>query len=408
MEEDYSQRKQQQVYNRDGGGGGIKGVRHLALAILDDTGTSDNIFSDKKNLVSYDDDDHNDSDDGGKSENDYSIVDDSIHNVSPNGFFGRTFSAWQKVELLGRGVFSTVYEGITDDGFFFAVKEVSLGEEGYHASVFRLQQEISRLSQFEHENIVRYFGSDKDNNMLYIFLELVTKGSLASLYQKYHLRDSQVSVYTKQILSGLKYLHDRNVDIKCANILVDASGSVKLGGFRLAKQATKLNWLVSSKGSPYFMAPEVVNLRNCGYGLAADIWSLGCTVLEMLTQQRPYSHLEGVQAVFQIAKGQPPPVPESLSKDARDFILKCLQVNPSKRPTSAQLLDHPFVKRPLLTLPPLSVDALPAIVAWLCEACFVGLFFPNTNPVLLPKKNASAATKELKSPSKATKSSKKA
>ncbi|KAL4329291.1 hypothetical protein HN51_036248 [Arachis hypogaea] len=92
-------------------------------------------------------------------------------------------------------------------------------------------QEIYLLSQFEHENIVRYLGTDKDNNMLYIFLELVTKVSLASLYRKYHLKDSQVSAYTRQILSGLKYLHDRNVihrDIKCANILVDANGSVKL------------------------------------------------------------------------------------------------------------------------------------------------------------------------------------
>lgn len=59
--------------------------------------------------------------------------------------------------------------------------------------------------------------------------------------------------------------------------------------------------------------------------------------------------LQQMQALFRIGRGQPPPVPESLSKDARDFILKCLQVNPNKRPTAAQLLDHPFVKRPLLS-----------------------------------------------------------
>ncbi|TKY71310.1 Mitogen-activated protein kinase kinase kinase 1 [Spatholobus suberectus] len=97
------------------------------------------------------------------------------------------------------------------------------------------------------------------------------------------------------------------------------------------------------------MAPEVVNLRNHGCGLAADIWSLGCAVLEMLTRQPPYSHLEVKQALFRIRRGQPPPVPESLSTDARDFILKCLQVNPNKRPAAAQLLDHSFVHRSLVS-----------------------------------------------------------
>ncbi|KAL5992921.1 Mitogen-activated protein kinase kinase kinase 1 [Asimina triloba] len=194
--------------------------------------------------------------------------------------------------------------------------------------------EIALLSQFEHENIVQYLGTDK--------------GSLASLYQRYHLRDSQVSAYTRQILNGLKYLHDRNVlhrDVKCANILVDASGSVKLADFGLAKETTKLNLLKSCKGSAYWMAPEVVDPRK-SYGVAADIWSLGCTVLEMLTHQPPYSHLEWTQALFQIGRGEPPPIPHTLSKDAHDFINKCLKVDPDDRPSASELLSHAFVRRP--------------------------------------------------------------
>ncbi|XP_073276046.1 mitogen-activated protein kinase kinase kinase 1-like [Primulina huaijiensis] len=269
--------------------------------------------------------------------------------ISPDGALRRTIMGWQKGELLGSGSFGSVYEGIADDGFFFAVKEVSLldqGDEGKQR-IIQLEQEIALLSQFEHENIVRYYGTKRDESNLYIFLELVNQGSLLSLYQKYKLWDTQVSTYTRQILHGLNYLHDRNVvhrDIKCSNILVDTNGLVKLADFGLAK-ATKLNDLKSCKGTAFWMAPEVV--RSLGYGLSADIWSLGCTVLEMLTGRIPYSHLEWMSALFRIGKGERPPIPDSLSIDARDFILKCLQVDPSSRPTAGQLLDHPFVKRPL-------------------------------------------------------------
>ncbi|KAH9751982.1 protein kinase domain-containing protein [Citrus sinensis] len=262
------------------------------------------------------------------------LIKEPVYNVSPNGKFRRRIMSWQKGELLGSGSFGTVYEGYTDDGFFFAVKEVSLQDQGTQGkqSILQLEQEILLLSRFEHENIVQYFGTDKDENRLFIFLELVTKGSLANLYQKYHLMDSQVSAYTRQILNGLNYLHEQNVvhrwnllekllffillpfkfsffviclfpfsrDIKCANILVDASGSVKLADFGLAK-ATTMNDVKSCKGTPFWMAPEVVNLKNRGYGLTADIWSLGCTVLEMLTRQPPYSHLEGVRVARPVA-----------------------------------------------------------------------------------------------------------
>ncbi|XP_038715798.1 mitogen-activated protein kinase kinase kinase 1-like [Tripterygium wilfordii] len=280
-----------------------------------------------------------------------STTTEPISNNSPNGRLMRTITSWEKGHLLGQGSFGSVYEGLSNDGFFFAVKEVSLLDRGSQGkqSVYQLEQEIALLSQFEHENIVQYYGTDKDDSTLYIFLELVTKGSLLDLYQKYHLIDSQVSAYTRQILHGLKYLHNRKVvhrDIKCANILVDANGSVKLADFGLAK-ATNLNDIKSCKGTAFWMAPEVVNRKSQGYGLPADIWSLGCTVLEMLTHKIPYSDLEWMQALFRIGKGEPPLVPDSLSRDARDFILQCLQANPNHRPTAAQLLEHPFVQRSL-------------------------------------------------------------
>ncbi|KAG7557090.1 Protein kinase-like domain superfamily [Arabidopsis suecica] len=265
---------------------------------------------------------------------------------------GSIITSWQKGQLLGRGSFGSVYEGISGDGDFFAVKEVSLLDQGSQAQecIQQLEGEIALLSQLQHQNIVRYRDTAKDGSNLYIFLELVSQGSLLKLYQRYQLRESVVSLYTRQILDGLKYLHNKGFihrDIKCANILVDTNGAVKLADFGLAK-VSKFNDIKSCMGTPFWMAPEVLNWKDSdGYGSPADIWSLGCTVLEMCTGQIPYSDLEPVQALFRIGRGTLPEVPETLSLDARHFILKCLKVNPEERPTAAELLNHPFVRRPL-------------------------------------------------------------
>ncbi|CAL9203790.1 unnamed protein product, partial [Musa hybrid cultivar] len=278
-----------------------------------------------------------------------STTTETLFIISPNGRFKRNIKSWMRGALLGSGSYGMVYEGISDEGIFFAVKEVSLLDQGSNAQqcILQLEQEIALLSQFEHENIVQYYGTDKEDSKLYIFLELVTQGSLASLYQKYRLQDSQVSAYTRQILNGLNYLHERNIvhrDIKSANILVHANGSVKLADFGLAKEMTKFDAMKSCKGSVYWMAPEVspsfcrffsiskhvINPRS-SYGPAADLWSLGCTA----------------QAFYRIGSGEQPPIPTYLSKDARDFISQCVQVNPDDRPTASRLFEHPFVRRSL-------------------------------------------------------------
>ncbi|XP_030475700.2 mitogen-activated protein kinase kinase kinase 1-like [Syzygium oleosum] len=295
-------------------------------------------------------------DEGSGDQNDVGNASEPDHIVSPHGSFRRRITSWKKGDLLGSGSSGAVYEAIADDGFFFAVKEVSLLDQGSlgRQSQLQLEQEISLLSLFEHENIVRYLGTDKDDKKLYVFLELMSKGSLATLYNKRKLRDSQVSTFTRQILNGLKYLHDQKVvhrDIKCVNILVDTSGTVKLADFGLAK-VTEMNAAKTFIGSAFWMAPEVVNPKkrssqsNRSYGMEVDIWSLGCTVLEMLTRQRPYPKLDKAQALYRIGKGIRPRVPQSLSSNARDFILTCLRKNPKDRPSAVELLDHPFVRKP--------------------------------------------------------------
>nr|XP_011458762.1 PREDICTED: mitogen-activated protein kinase kinase kinase 1-like isoform X6 [Fragaria vesca subsp. vesca] len=207
---------------------------------------------------------------------------------------------WTKGRLLGRGSFGSVYQAYSSrDGFVFAAKEVSLldQESPGRSRVYQLQQEIEFLSWLEHKNIIQYYGSFEYGSNLYMCMEHAPNGSIRRLYQGSNLSYPRVSKYTKEILLGLNYLHGHNVvhrDIKCANILVDAYGSAKLADFGLAKITTKMNELQSLQGTAFWMAPEVLSakMKNQGYGSPADIWSLGCTVLEMLTSFRHFSRLQ--------------------------------------------------------------------------------------------------------------------
>ncbi|KAK6155678.1 hypothetical protein DH2020_009926 [Rehmannia glutinosa] len=260
-------------------------------------------------------------------------------------------SRWKKGKLLGRGTFGHVYVGFNSaTGEMCAMKEVTLFADDAKSkeSAKQLGQEIALLSCLKHPNIVQYYGSESVDDKLYIYLEYVSGGSIHKILQEYgKLRESAIRSYTQQILSGLAYLHAKNTvhrDIKGANILVDPNGRVKLADFGMAKHITGQSCPLSFKGSPYWMAPEVISNSN-GCSLAVDIWSLGCTVLEMATSKPPWSQYEGVAAMFKIGNSKElPTIPDYLSDEGKDFVMLCLQRNPLHRPTAARLLEHSFVK----------------------------------------------------------------
>ncbi|XP_011022952.1 PREDICTED: mitogen-activated protein kinase kinase kinase YODA-like [Populus euphratica] len=262
-----------------------------------------------------------------------------------------TLSKWKKGKLLGRGTFGHVYLGFNSrSGQMCAIKEVKVISDDSTSKecLKQLKQEIDLLSQLSHSNIVRYYGSELSEETLSVYLEYVSGGSIHKLLQEYGaFTEPVIQNYTRQILSGLAYLHGRNTvhrDIKGANILVDPNGEIKLVDFGMAKHIMTCSSMLSFKGSPYWMAPEVVMNTN-GYSLAVDIWSLGCTILEMATSKPPWSQYEGVAAIFKIGNSKDmPDIPDYISNDAKSFIKLCLQRDPLARPTASQLLDHPFIR----------------------------------------------------------------
>ncbi|ORX92471.1 Pkinase-domain-containing protein [Basidiobolus meristosporus CBS 931.73] len=268
---------------------------------------------------------------------------------------------WIRGALIGTGSFGNVYLGLNPfSGELMAVKQVELpkndggNEERKITMLEALQHEISLLKDLKHPNIVRYLGSQMDEEHLNIFLEYVPGGSVAALLEKFGnaFEETLVRSFVRQILMGLNYLHGRGIihrDIKGGNILVDNKGCVKISDFGISKktEASDINAPVpnaraSLQGSVFWMSPEVV--KNTHYTKKADIWSLGCLVIEMFTGEHPFPASSQMQAIFQIGRNIAPDVPENISDEAKDFLKKTFEIELSLRPTAEELLNHPFVR----------------------------------------------------------------
>lgn len=196
---------------------------------------------------------------------------------------------WRKGELIGEGTFAKVYQCLSlTDGKLLAVKSIQMDAD----SVEKVKREVQMLRQLSHKNIVKYIQTDVGENSVNIVMEYISGGSLRALVSQYAgFSEKLIQYYAAQILEGLAYLHANNIvhrDLKGANILLSPDGVIKLTDFgssaRLSQQASIC---LSIKGSPYWMAPEVVNEE--GHTTKADIWSFGCVLIEMRIAKAPWS-----------------------------------------------------------------------------------------------------------------------
>ncbi|GAB7361438.1 hypothetical protein MBLNU230_g1494t1 [Neophaeotheca triangularis] len=251
---------------------------------------------------------------------------------------------YQLGDCVGRGAFGSVYRALNwSTGETVAIKQVRLADLP-RSELNVIMQEIDLLKNLHHPNIVKYHGFVKSHESLYIILEYCENGSLHSICKNFgKFPENLVSLYTAQVLQGLLFLHEQGVihrDIKGANILTTKEGLVKLADFGVATKAQGLAE-GSVVGTPYWMAPEVIELS--GATTASDVWSLGCTVIELLDGKPPYHKLAPMPALFRIVNDDHPPIPEGVSPLVRDFLMQCFQKDPNLRVTAKKLLRHPWI-----------------------------------------------------------------
>uniref|UniRef100_A0A3P8WYC7 Mitogen-activated protein kinase kinase kinase 19 n=1 Tax=Cynoglossus semilaevis TaxID=244447 RepID=A0A3P8WYC7_CYNSE len=262
---------------------------------------------------------------------------------------------WTKGEMLGRGAYGTVYCGLTNQGQLIAVKQVSLdtsNPKDAKGEYSRLQEEVELLKTLRHINIVGFLGTSLYQHVVSIFMEYVPGGSIASILHRFGpLPERVLALYTQQILEGVAFLHLNRVihrDLKGNNVMLMPTGVIKLIDFGCARRLSYVNHtgsnsgdlLKSVHGTPYWMAPEVIN--ETGYGSKSDIWSVGCTVFEMATGKPPLAHMNRMAALFFIAN-------TSLGGkkvQSHNFPLSPLHSSDQRlRPSAEQLLRHSFLPR---------------------------------------------------------------
>ncbi|CCD26080.2 serine/threonine protein kinase CDC15 NDAI_0G03030 [Naumovozyma dairenensis CBS 421] len=247
---------------------------------------------------------------------------------------------YQLKKVIGQGSYGVVYKAINKKtSQLVAIKEIN-----YHNNddLNEIMSEIDLLKNLNHTNIVKYHGFIQKSSSLYIILEFCSLGSLKNMISSGHgIPEFNAKTYIKQTLNGLNYLHNQGVihrDIKAANLLLNAERIVKLADFGVSTRVT--NTAMTLAGSLNWMSPEI--LGNRGASTLSDIWSLGSTVVELLTGDPPFSKLTNTTISYAIENDNYIP-PDSMSYEVKDFLSKCFQKNMYKRPTALVLLNHPWI-----------------------------------------------------------------
>lgn len=237
-------------------------------------------------------------------------------------------------------------------GRLFALKVIY----GNHEDAVRRQilREIAILRTADNPFVVRCHGMYDHAGEIQILLEYMDGGSLDGRHIQ---SEPLLADVARQVLGGLAYLHRQRIvhrDIKPSNLLINGSQRVKIADFGVSRiLAQTMDPCNSSVGTIAYMSPERINtdLNQGAYdGYAGDIWSFGLSILQFYLGRFPFGDNLGRQGdwaslMCAICYSNPPEAPATASAEFRSFISYCLQKEPARRPTAAQLLQHPFITK---------------------------------------------------------------
>ncbi|KAL5010300.1 hypothetical protein ScPMuIL_012605 [Solemya velum] len=259
---------------------------------------------------------------------------------------------WQRGNKIGEGQFGKVYTAVNmDTGELMAMKEMKF-QTSDHKTLKETIDEIKNFEGIQHNHLVSYYGVEVFKDEMLIFMEYCDRGTIEDA-AKMGLPEYMIRKYTGYILVAVNHLHEHGIvhrDIKGANIFLTSDGLLKLGDFgcsvKLKNHTTMPGEVNTLVGTTAYMAPEVITRNDKeGHGRAADIWSIGCVVVEMATGKRPWHEFENnYQIMFKVGMGGTPAIPDSLSDEGKDFLSHCFEIDSSERFTANQLQDHSFAK----------------------------------------------------------------